>query len=88
MNKFKALFLAVIGAVLAIFTVQNWHYPNPPIHILGFQFLPLPQPVIIFGFFILGFLAGWVTNALSGSFGRILESTDRQQAEVGFRLTF
>jgi uncharacterized integral membrane protein len=63
MNKFKALFLAVIGAVLAIFTVQNWQYPNPPIHILGFQIMPFPQPVIIFGFFILGFLSGWLANA-------------------------
>jgi uncharacterized integral membrane protein len=63
MNKFKALFLAVIGAVLAIFIYENWSYPNPPVRFLGFEFLPLPVPVIILGCFLLGFLAGWVTNA-------------------------
>ena len=62
MNKFKALWLLVSGALLAIFTIQNWQYPNPPVHFLGFQFLPFPQSVIILGFFALGFLAGWLTN--------------------------
>lgn len=63
MSKIKAFWLLLFGAVLAIFVVQNWYYPNPPIHFLGFQFLPLPMPVIILGFFILGFIAGWVINA-------------------------
>jgi len=31
---------------------------------------------------------GWVTNALSASFGRILEARPRQQAELGVRVTF
>ena len=66
MSKFKAVVLLVFGAVLAVFIVQNWYYPNPPIHVLGFQFLPLPMPVILLGFFLLGFLAGWVVNAFSG----------------------
>ena len=64
MSKFKALWLLVVGALLAIFVVQNWYYPNPPIHFLGFRFLPLPQPVIILGFSLLGFLAGWLMCAL------------------------
>jgi uncharacterized integral membrane protein len=64
MSKIKALWLLVVGALLAIFTVQNWYYPNPPIHFLGVRFLPLPQPVIIMGFALLGFVAGWVACAL------------------------
>jgi uncharacterized integral membrane protein len=60
----KALWLLIAGALLAIFLVQNWQYPNPPIHFLGFQFLPLPQSVIVLGFFALGFLSGWVAHAM------------------------
>ena len=63
MSRFKALLLLAFGAVLAVFIVQNWYYPTPPIHFLGFQFLPFPLPVIILGFFVLGFLAGWLVNA-------------------------
>jgi uncharacterized integral membrane protein len=62
MTKFKALWLLVSGALLAIFVIQNWQFPNPPIHFLGFQFLPFPQSVIILGFFVLGFLTGWLTH--------------------------
>ena len=60
----KALGLLVIGALLTIFIVQNWQQPSPPVHFLGYQFLPLPQSVIILGFLLLGFLAGWVTHVL------------------------
>ena len=70
MSKFKAFWLLVFGAVLAIFVVQNWYYPNPPIHFLGFQFLPFPLPVIILGFFLLGFLAGWLINAFGAKVHR------------------
>lgn len=63
MSKIKAFWLLLFGAVLAVFIVQNWYYPDPPIHFLGFQFLPLPMPVIILGFFILGIITGWVINA-------------------------
>jgi uncharacterized integral membrane protein len=63
MTKFKAIWLLIFGAVLAVFVVQNWYYPNPPIHFLGFQFLPLPMPVILLIFFVLGFIAGWALNA-------------------------
>jgi uncharacterized integral membrane protein len=63
MSKFKAFWLLIFGAVLAIFIVQNWYYLNPPIHFLGFQFLPFPLPVIILGFFLLGFISGWLINA-------------------------
>jgi uncharacterized integral membrane protein len=62
MTKMKAFWLLVVGALLAIFIIQNWQHPSPPVQFLGFQFLPLPQSVIILGFFLLGFLAGWVTN--------------------------
>jgi len=62
MSKIKALWLLVCGALLAIFVIQNWQNPNPPVHFLGFQFLPLPQSVIILGFFVLGFLTGWLTH--------------------------
>jgi uncharacterized integral membrane protein len=64
MTKMKAVWLLVCGAVLAIFLVQNWQYPDPPLHFLGFQFLPFPRSVIILGFFVLGFLAGWLTCVL------------------------
>jgi uncharacterized integral membrane protein len=63
MSKIKAFWLLFFGAVLAIFMVQNWYYPDPPIHFLGFQFLPFPMPIIILGFFLLGFLAGWLIHA-------------------------
>jgi uncharacterized integral membrane protein len=62
MNKMKAFGLLVVGALLTIFIVQNWQQPSPPVQFLGYQFLPLPQSVIILGFFLLGFLAGWVTH--------------------------
>lgn len=64
MTKFKAVVFLVCGAALAIFIAQNWQYPNPPIHFLGFQFLPFPQPAIILGFFLAGFLTGWLTCVL------------------------
>lgn len=65
MTKFKALWLLVIGALLAVFVIQNWQYPNPPIHFLGFHFLPFPQSVIVLGFFALGFLAGWLAHVFT-----------------------
>jgi uncharacterized integral membrane protein len=64
MTKFKAVVLLVSGAALAIFTAQNWQYPNPPVHFLGFQFLPFPLSVIILGFLGGGFLAGWLACVL------------------------
>ena len=62
MTKIKALWLLASGALLAIFVIQNWQSPNPPVHFLGFRFLPFPQSVIILGFFVLGFLTGWLTH--------------------------
>ncbi|MGQ9688112.1 MAG: LapA family protein [Desulfobaccales bacterium] len=61
MTKVKVVALLAFGAALAIFTVQNWQYPTPPVHFLGFQFLPLPMSLIILGFFGVGFLAGFLT---------------------------
>lgn len=60
----KAFWLLIIGALLAIFLVQNWQYPNPPVQFLGYHFLPLPQSAIILGSLVLGFLFGWLTHAL------------------------
>jgi|UniRef100_A0A7V6A3X0 uncharacterized integral membrane protein len=62
MTKVKALGFLVVGALLTIFIVQNWQQPNPPVQFLGYHILPLPQSVLILGFFLLGFLAGWVTH--------------------------
>jgi uncharacterized integral membrane protein len=62
MTKMKALGFLVVGALLTIFIVQNWQQPTPPVQFLGYHFLPLPQAVIILGFLLLGFLAGWVTH--------------------------
>jgi uncharacterized integral membrane protein len=62
MTKMKALGFLIVGALLTIFIVQNWQQPSPPVRFLGYQFLPLPQAVIILGFLLLGFLAGWVTH--------------------------
>ncbi len=62
MTKMKAIGFLVVGALLTIFIVQNWQQPSPPVQFLGYQFLPLPQAVIILGFLLLGFLAGWVTH--------------------------
>jgi len=62
MTKMKAFWLLAVGALLAIFIIQNWQQPSPPVQFLGFHFLPLPQSVIILGSFLSGFLAGWVAN--------------------------
>ena len=62
MTKMKALGLLVVGALLTIFIIQNWQQPTPPVQFLGYQFLPLPQSVIILGSLLLGFLAGWVAH--------------------------
>jgi uncharacterized integral membrane protein len=60
--KTKALWVLAAGAVLVLFAAQNWHYPDPPIQFLGFRFLPLPYPLIIYSCFLLGFLAGWLVH--------------------------
>jgi uncharacterized integral membrane protein len=67
MTKMKALGLLIIGALLTIFIIQNWQQPSPPVQFLGYQFLPLPQAVIILGFLLLGFLAGWLTHVFMAS---------------------
>ena len=64
MTKIKAIGLLIVGALLTIFIIQNWQQPTPPVQFLGYQFLPLPQAVIILGFLLLGFLAGWVTHVV------------------------
>ena len=62
MNRFKMLWMLICGAILAVFVIQNWQYPSPPVQFLGFHFLPLPQSVIIVGCLALGFGVGWLTH--------------------------
>jgi uncharacterized integral membrane protein len=62
MTKIKALWLLGSGALVTIFVIQNWQQPNPPVQFLGFHFLPFPQSIIILGFLVLGFLAGWLAH--------------------------
>jgi uncharacterized integral membrane protein len=64
MTKMKALWLLVCGALLAVFIIQNWQNPEPPVQFLGFHILPLPQSVIILGCLVLGFLAGLLTYSI------------------------
>ena len=63
MTKSKGLLLLVLGLLLLIFAIENWHYPSPPVKFLGVAFLPLPQSLIIYSCFLIGFLAGWLTHA-------------------------
>ena len=66
MTKPKALLLLVLALLLLIFAVENLHYPSPPVKLLGLTFLPLPQSLIIYSCFLIGFLAGWLTHARKG----------------------
>jgi uncharacterized integral membrane protein len=63
MTKSKGLLLLVLGLLLAIFAMENWHYPSPPVKFLGLAFLPLPQSLIIYSCLLIGFLAGWLAHA-------------------------
>jgi|GEM_PF-1283305 uncharacterized integral membrane protein len=63
MSKAKVLGLLLAGVLLAIFLVENWHYPEPPIQFLGFRFLPLPHALVMLSCFALGFLGGYATHA-------------------------
>lgn len=63
MSKAKGLLLLVVVVLLAIFLVENWHYPDPPIQFLGFRFLPLPHALIMLSCFALGFLGGYAAHA-------------------------
>ncbi len=64
MTKTKGLVLLVIGVALAIFTVENWYFPDPPIKFLGLRFMPLPHGLIVICTFLLGFVVGWATSAV------------------------
>jgi len=64
MTKTKGLVLLVIGVALTIFTLENWHFPDPPIKFLGFRFMPLPHGLIVICTFLLGFVLGWATSAV------------------------
>lgn len=63
MSKAKGLGLLLVAVLLAIFLVENWHYPDPPIQFLGFRFLPLPHALVMLSCFVLGFLGGYALHA-------------------------
>ena len=64
MTQTKGLVLLVIGVVLAIFTVEIWHFPDTPLKFLGLRFMPLPHGRIVICTFLLGFVVGWATSAV------------------------
>jgi uncharacterized integral membrane protein len=64
MNKLKALLLILLGILLVLFARENWHYPQPAIKLLGWEFLPLPHSLLIYACLVLGFIAGWAAHAL------------------------
>ncbi|MEW6387331.1 MAG: LapA family protein [Thermodesulfobacteriota bacterium] len=63
MTKFRGLLLLILSLLLLIFAMENWHYPSPPVKFLGLTFLPIPQALIIYSCFLMGFLAGWLAHA-------------------------
>jgi uncharacterized integral membrane protein len=64
MNKAKGLLLLLLGALLVLFARENWHQPQPALKLLGFEILPLPLSLLIYGCLVLGFAAGWLAHAL------------------------
>ena len=64
MTKVKGFLLLVLFVALAIFTMENWHFPEPPIKFLGLRFMPLPHGLIVICTFLLGFVVGWTVCAL------------------------
>ncbi len=64
MTKTTGLVLLVIGVALAIFTVENWHFPDPPIQFLGLRFMPLPHGLIVICTFLLGVLVGYAAGVV------------------------
>jgi len=64
MARFKLVLLLLAAVLLVIFAMENRAYPNPPISLLGFAFLPLPHFLIIYTSLTIGFLAGWFAHVL------------------------
>ncbi|MDP3182936.1 MAG: hypothetical protein Q8M54_08995 [Desulfobaccales bacterium] len=64
MTKLKVFLLLLLGILLTLFARENWHYPQPAVKLFGFDLLPLPQSLIIYGCLLLGFFSGWLAHAL------------------------
>jgi uncharacterized integral membrane protein len=60
MSRLKGVMLFLLGILLVLFAQQNWSHPDPPVKLFGFEILPLPQGLIIYGCLLLGFVAGWL----------------------------
>ncbi len=62
MTRLKGVIIFLLGVLLALFAWQNWQYPNPPVRLLGYDLLPLPQGLIIYLCLLVGFAAGWLSR--------------------------
>jgi len=62
MNRLKGVIIFLLGVLLALFAWQNWQQPNPPVRLLGYDILPLPQGLIIYLCLVLGFFGGWLAH--------------------------
>jgi uncharacterized integral membrane protein len=64
MSRLKVVMLLILGVLLLLFAQQNWSPPNPPVKLFGYEILPLPQGLIIYACFLLGFVAGWLGHGM------------------------
>ena len=64
MNRLKGMLVFLLGILLALFAWQNWQPPNPPVRLLGYEILPLPQGLIIYLCLLLGFIGGWLARGV------------------------
>ena len=63
MTKLKVLFWLLVGAILVTFALEN-ALPGPQLKLLRQELGQPPVFIVIYGTFILGFLAGWLTHFL------------------------
>lgn len=63
MNKLKVLFWLLVGVILVSFALEN-ALPGPPLKLLRNELGNPPAFALIYGAFILGFLAGWLSHFL------------------------
>jgi uncharacterized integral membrane protein len=64
MHKVRTAVFLFLFALLVVFTYQNWVTPEPKIQFLTFTLPPIPNSLVIFGSFLIGFVAGWLFHAL------------------------
>ena len=63
MGKLKVLFWLLVAVILVIFAFEN-ALPGPQLKLLRHELGNPPVFTVIYGAFILGFLAGWLTHFL------------------------